>query len=262
MHRKVFITGASSGIGSALVRILSSEKVYLVLTGRNEEALIQISEEAKGLGAEGVEYFVADLGTPSGLEFAQKRLMEVKPDLLINNAGFGLYGDVIDLSLKEQERLIDIDVKALFSLAYTGAKTMVENGIEGVIMNVSSIAAYPPFPGFSVYSASKAFVNQLTISMDYELRSKGVRVLASCPGVVITRFRERAGGLPRLAMATGEMTAEYAAGEIWKQIKRKKQIHIFNWRYRILMGLTRILPNSLVARLLHMNITAIKNEIT
>lgn len=244
-----------------MARLLAEKKISLVLTGRNAEALEQIAQEARSLGAESVEIFQAELDTQEGLELVQHKIRETKPDLFINNAGFGLYGDTINLDLTEQEKLLEVNVKALFAVATTAAKTMVDNDIEGVILNVSSVAAYLPFPGFTAYSASKAFINQMTICMDYELREKGVRVLSACPGVVVSRFRERAGGPPTTTESPGTMTASYAAKKIWWQIQKKKQIYLFNWRYRMMVWIIRyIMPKSLIASMLHQNVLALSKE--
>ncbi len=261
MHKKALITGASSGIGSAVARLLAEKKMSLILTGRNGEALQQIADEARSLGAEAVRYFTADLATDEGQALVVEAIESEKPDLLINNAGFGLYGDAIKLDLGKQEEMLEINTKALFKFSAIAGKMMVENGIEGVILNVSSVASFPPFPGFAAYSASKAFVNQLSICMDYELKGRGVRVLSACPGVVVSKFRERAGGVPTIATSPGTMSADYAAKQIWWQIQKKKQVHLFNWRYRLMIWLTRfIMPKGMVAGMLHQNISALSQE--
>lgn len=260
MHSLAFITGASSGIGTALVRLLASEKIALILTGRDEEALSKLSEEAKGLGAPSVEYFTADLATKEGIEIAQQSIYSHTPDLIINNAGFGLYGDVSMLELAKQQEIIDLNVSAVFELSAAAVKTLLAAEKEGVIMNISSMAAFPPFPGFSVYSASKQFINHFSLCLDYEVRSKDIRVLVACPGVVHSKFRERAGGAPTTPKAAGVMSAEYAAEQIWWQIKKRKKLYIFNWRYRWLVRMTKILPKAVIAGMLHQVVRALYGQ--
>ncbi|MFA6915180.1 MAG: SDR family NAD(P)-dependent oxidoreductase [Parachlamydiales bacterium] len=260
MHDLVFITGASSGIGAALVRLIAAQKIALILTGRNETELSHLAEEAKSLGAPSVEFFAADLATKEGIHSAQESIRTHAPDLVINNAGFGLYGDVALLDLEKQQAIIDVNVSATFELSAVAVKTLLEREKEGVIMNISSMAAFPPFPGFAAYSASKQFVNHFSLCLDYEVRSKDIRVLVACPGVVHSKFRERAGGAPTTAQSPGVMTPEYAAQQIWWQIKKKKKLHIFNWRYRFLVWMTRILPNAIIAGLLHQVVQALNGH--
>ena len=117
-------------------------------------------------------------------------------------------------------------------------------------MNISSAAAFQVFPYFSVYSASKAFVNQLSQSLDYELKPHGVRVLASCPGMVATQFRRRASGgfEAQPPSSSAVMTPYYAAQKIWSQIQKRKPLDIFNWKYGLMAFLSKyVLPKSWVA---------------
>lgn len=261
MHNCAFITGASSGIGSALARLLGAKKIRLILTGRNEKSLLQTADDARMLGASSVEVFPADLGNAAGVDMACDVIKKEVPDLVINCAGLGLYGDAIEIDPIDQQHLIDVNVSALFRLSVAAARALVEQDKEGVIMNLSSAASVPPFPGFAAYSASKAFVNQLSISMDYELSERGVRVLVTCPGVIASQFRERAGGHPITAEVPGVMTPEYAAEQIWMQIQKKKQIRFFSFRYRLLNWLTRyILPKGLVAGMLRQKMKSIHDE--
>lgn len=260
MHSLALITGASSGIGAALAHLLASEKIALILTGRDEDALKTMAEEARNLGAPSVEYFTADLETKEGIQITQEHIRKSVPDLVINNAGFGLYGDVSFLDMQKQQAMIDLDISAVFQLSAVAAKTLLENEKEGVIMNISSVASFLPFPGFAIYSASKRFVNHFSTCLDYEVRSKDIRVLTSCPGVVDSKFRGRAGGAPTTPKSQGVMTAEYAAKQIWWQIKKKKKLYIFNWRYRLLVRMARILPDAVIAGMLHQVVRALHGQ--
>lgn len=242
------VTGASSGIGEAVARQLAAQGIDLILAGRNRERLDALAKELS----------VRNIIVQGDLLNSQDRakLIEIihrdAPDLIINNAGVGLYGDLLTRETREQLEMIDLDVKALVEIAIEGARTLVSKGKKGVILNVASAAAWPIFPCFSVYSASKAFVNQFTRSFDAEVSPYGVRVQSTCPGMVDTQFRVRAGGTDyNDAYGITRMTSDYAAEQIWKQIQSGKTIHIFDLKTRLLVLLARyILPESLVAKVM------------
>lgn len=240
------ITGATSGIGESLAKLLASKKIPLLLTGRNQAKL----EELKSTLPTQVEIMAADLS----LKEDRKRLIHLMNDrtvdLVINNAGFGFYGEVVCVETDALLDMIELDVMAVVELTVEAAKSMNKNAQKGVIMNVSSVAAFHVLPNFAVYSASKAFVNSFSRTVNFELEGKGIHVLASCPGRVATAFQSRAsGGKTKSADGGPFMTSEFAADEIWRQIVCKKPIHIFDWRYRLTTFLTYLIPVSWAARI-------------
>ena len=188
--KTALVTGATSGIGEAVARLLASKGISLILTGRNGEKLAQLSTELKVP----VETVIADLSLPQDRAIVAAKIRTTVPDLIINNAGIGLYGEAVALSKEKQMDIVTLNVEALTDLTLESARVLSEAKRPGVILNVASAAAFTVFPQFALYSASKAFVVQLSESMDWELKSQGIRVLASCPGVVATNFRERAKG--------------------------------------------------------------------
>ncbi len=247
--KKALVTGANSGIGEAVARLLAKQGISLILTGRNLERLQRVQNELKELVP--VEIIAADLAQPNERAIVIAKIREAKPDLLINNAGFGSYGDAVTHNKERQLGIITVDVEALADLTLEAARVLTQANLPGVILNVSSASAFLVFPKFAVYSASKAFVNQFSESLDWELKSKGVRVLAACPGIVATRFRENAGGkTPKAKELREAMTADFAAEEIWWQINKGRPVHIFDYKYRFMTFLTRyLLPKSLVAKI-------------
>lgn len=244
--KRALVTGATSGIGEALARLLAQNGMALILTGRNRERLERLAAELETQVE--VEIIVADLSQPIERAIVAAKIRDSVPDLVVNNAGLGLYGEVIKQSKEKELQMVRVDVEALVDLTLEAARALADSKQSGVILNVSSAVAWVLCPKLAVYSASKAFVNQFSESLDWELKSQGIRVLAACPGVVATRFRERAGG-----KADGEppaMTPEYAAQQIWWQIRKGRPIHVFSWRYRFLTFLTAyIIPKSWVARI-------------
>jgi len=250
------ITGASSGIGEALCYLLANQGINLIICGRDASKLEKIALELKDKVS--VEMIVANLACQSGLKKIIEVIQVKIPDLVINNAGFGLYGDALNYRIEEQLEILKVNGNAVAEITLESAKILLQKKSEGTILNVSSVASFQLFPGFSMYSASKAFVNQFSESLDYETKPHGIRVLTSCPGMVKTGFRSRASGNDKKSDKSDEigvMDASFAAKEIWNQILNGKALHIFNWRYRLAIFFTRyLLPKSIVAKKLYSNI--------
>ncbi|WP_213155859.1 SDR family NAD(P)-dependent oxidoreductase [Neochlamydia sp. AcF65] len=245
------VTGATSGIGYALCEVLASEGIRLIISGRH---LVQLEKAAQVLRLKvSVETAPADLSTSEGRQALVKIIRQQAPDLIINNAGFALYNEAINYTTEQQMQILEVNGVALLELSLEAAKAMEKANKTGVIMNVSSVAAFFTFPYFSVYAASKSFVNKLSYSLDYELRSKGIRVLVACPGMVDTNFRIRAGGNPAINKK-GIMTSQFAAEQIWKQIKSLKTINVFNWKYRLAVFFRHFIPSFISIKILANNI--------
>jgi short-subunit dehydrogenase len=248
------VTGASSGIGQALCRLLADKGIDLLITGRQEERLNSLVEEFRENVS--VIAFTADLALPEGRRRVVDKIHEYQPDLVVNNAGFGIYGQAIEHSIRGELEIAEVNALAVLELTLEAARTMIKGGKKGTILNVSSAAAFQVFPMLATYSAAKAFVNQLSESLDYETRGKGVRVLVACPGMVNTGFRSRASG-EEAADADNPtvMSASFAAEQLWKQIVNQQGLSIFDWKTRLGTFFSRnILPKAFVAKLIARNI--------
>lgn len=244
-----FVTGASSGIGAALCRLLAREKIPLLMTGRDRERLDSLATELSPLVP--VEVLAADIGTEEGRDVLVKAVRERTPDLLVNNAGFGLYGETLTHETASLLEMIDVNIKGVVDLTVEGARALIASGKKGVILNVSSSADLLVFPGLAVYAASKAFVTQFSQSIDFELKKRGIRVLVSCPGVVKTEFRSRASGLNQQTEGRTAMEVSFAAEQLWRQIEKGKRLHRFDFKTRIGSFIGRnLLPKPLVAKIL------------
>lgn len=231
------ITGATSGIGEGLAQLIESKGIATLVTGRQVEKLASF----KG------KKIVCDLA--GDREALKDFIRSEAPDLLVNNAGFGLYGKAIDQSIEEQLNMVEVNNKALLELTLEGAKALKAHGKRGVIMNISSAASFQPFPTSAVYAASKAFVTSLSQSLDEELMPDGIRVLTACPGKVATNFSKRAskgqGKKVRQSMAL-----DYAVEQIWRQIESGQRVNIFDWKYHLMVRLGQFLiPNALITHL-------------
>ena len=253
------VTGATSGIGEALARLFASLGINLILHGRNGEKLDFLKKELEEQVK--VTSIQADLSEVEERNLLLDLLRKMAPDLVINNAGAGLYGDILSHNTSDSSQLLDLNCSALLEITIEAARTLSSLGKKGVILNVSSTAAWPVFPGMAVYSATKAFVNQFSESFDAEVKPLGIRILSSCPGVVDTNFRKNAGGSDRKTSMekANKMTAESAASEIWGQILKRKGLYLFNWPYRFLIFLVKyLLPKSLVASVLRKTVKQIQ----
>lgn len=243
-----FITGANSGIGAALCRLLANQGIPLMVTARDPVRLQELVDELQKLVK--VIPFLADLKEPAGRQTAIDQIHTHKPDLVINNAGFGLYGEALSYDTRSQLDILEVDAKAVLELTLEAARTMIGSNKNGTILNVSSAASQLIFPCFAVYSASKAFVNHVSQSLDYEFAPYGINVLTSCPGVIETSFRSRASGMHAHPSKRMAMSAEYAANIMWKQIVKGKRLVIFDWKTRWGIRLSKCLPKKWLAKLL------------
>ncbi|TWT41748.1 putative oxidoreductase [Phycisphaerae bacterium RAS1] len=182
------ITGASRGIGLATALRLARGGYHVTLAARNpvelEAAARQVS--AVGVGVEAVPVDVAE--PPAAAELTAISLRRFgRIDVLINNAGYGLLAPIDQLAAAEFQKLLAVNVVSVFHLTQAVWPVMRDQR-GGVIVNVSSIAAFDPFPGFAVYGACKAWVNTFTRAIAEEGKKLGIRVFAVAPGAVETQM--------------------------------------------------------------------------
>ena len=187
------VTGASSGLGKEFARALASRKCNLVLTARREEPMQALASELRE--RHGVEIVVEpiDLGAPASPAQLQKRLDDrgIQPDILINNAAFGLAGDFMTQEPARLREMLELDILSLTELSHLFGKRMADRGM-GHILLVASLAAYQPDPWLAAYGAAKHYVLAFGIALHVELAPKvGVTVVS--PGLMDTGFNEVSG---------------------------------------------------------------------
>ncbi|HPQ83136.1 MAG TPA: SDR family oxidoreductase [Actinomycetota bacterium] len=189
------VTGATSGIGLHFARRLAADGHDLVLVARtasNLEGLAAELGEQHGITAETLQ---ADLTRITDCRRVEQRLSDPERpvDLLINNAGFGLYdGDFADHDIRAEDDLLMVNVRAVMRLTHAALGPMLERGT-GSILNVSSVASFAPDAVAPTYAASKAWVTSFSQGLREQVSGSGVRVLALTPGLVPTGFQDRAG---------------------------------------------------------------------
>lgn len=188
------ITGASAGIGATFAQELAARQTNLVLIARSETKLQQLAQQLQEQYKIQVDVIVQDLTEPKAAKTVFDIVTEKKLtiDLLINNAGFGEYGDFAELDGERQVKMIQLNILALVDITHQFIPQMRQRR-SGNIINMCSVAAFQPMPYFSVYAASKAFVLSFSEALWAENRSYGVHVLAVCPGPTETNFFQEAG---------------------------------------------------------------------
>lgn len=210
---KALITGASSGIGRDIARYLSELGYNLIVVARNFEKLNELKQELKT----DVEIISLDLSDEKACFRLYEQVKEQKIDILINNAGFGVFGPFDESDIHKELNMIDINIKAVHILTKLFLKDFKKRNY-GYILNVSSAAAFFPGPLMSSYYASKSYIFRLTLAIHEELRREksNVYIGVLCPGPVNTNFNNRAGVTFNLKGLSSETVAKYAIREMFK----------------------------------------------
>ena len=201
------VTGASGGIGADLARIFAREGHDLALVARSRDKLEALADEIAATGRPRPLVIALDLAAADGPAAVAAALAQANATakFLVNNAGFGLSGPAMALDREEQLGMVDLNIRALVELTLRLAPQLVVG--KGRILNVASVAAFLPGPGFAVYFASKAFVLSFSQALSQELKPAGVGVTALCPGATATGFQARAGFTTAMAPDAATMTS-------------------------------------------------------
>jgi uncharacterized protein len=243
------ITGASSGIGLELASIAAADRHDLVLVARQRERLDSVG---RGLAEEyGVRVSVLskDLTNPSAPAELGRELAErgIAPDVLVNNAGIGVYGFFAETPLERELETLQVNIVALTHLTKLFLPGMLQRH-RGRILNVASTAAFQPGPIMAVYYASKAYVLSFSEALSSECAGTGVTVTALCPGPTRTEFESRAGSPPGIAVRKKAflMSASEVARDGWSGMKAGKRLVIPGFANRLLVQVERVTPRRLV----------------
>lgn len=237
------VTGASSGIGAGLARLLGEAGVPTVLVARRGDRLAEIAARYDGF-----EVLEADLLTPKGRASTVERIVSTESpiDLVVNNAGFGTSGVFHELDVERLVDEVELNVKALTVLSHAALAAMVPRG-HGYLLNVSSVASFQASPGLGVYAATKAYVTSLSEALHSEVKGSGVHVTALCPGLTRTEFQEHSNtsGLttkvPELAWTTVEQVASCGL----RDVARNKTISVPGALYKVAVTGSDLLPRSI-----------------
>jgi dehydrogenase/reductase SDR family protein 7B len=248
------ITGASQGIGAACAAEFARAGARLSLTARSEEGLAKAAPP-------GALVTAGDLTREETRRAVIERTLERfgAIDILINNAGAGLYTPSWSVPMEEVRWLLDLNFLAPLALAQLAVPHMRERR-SGMIVNVGSIAGKMPLPWLTIYSVSKYALGALTEGMRMELRRDGVRTMIVCPGYVKTAFQQNAhGGAPPAMMVRGKrfaITAEQCATAIRKGVERDARTVVTPRSGWLLIAAMRLFPALVEGRLAALNQTA------
>ncbi|MDD9892258.1 MAG: SDR family oxidoreductase [Gammaproteobacteria bacterium] len=242
------ITGASSGIGLEMARLMAADKVDLVLVARSVDKLQTLADELKSHHNVAVDVIASDLSKENAAQDVVEALAGKPIDYLINNAGFGDFGAFAERDWPKLNEMIQLNMTALTQLTYLLLPTMTARG-SGRILNVASTAAFQPGPWMAVYYATKAYVLSFSDALSYELRGSGVTVTTLCPGATTSGFQAQA-EMENSKLIRGKKlpgSAEVAAFGYKKMLGgRGVVIHgLFNW---LLAQSVRITPRAIILR--------------
>ena len=193
------VTGASSGLGVDFARELAERGASLILVARRLERLEEVAGELREAYGVDVDVIPMDLGAPGAPQELYDRVARAgrSIDVLVNNAGYGVYGYFLDIDWDRERSMLELDIVNLVHLTKLFARDMVSRGY-GRIMQVSSIGAYQATPTYASYTAAKSFVLHFGEALQYELRGTGVTCTVVSPGVTKTEFLEVSGQTPTL----------------------------------------------------------------
>lgn len=245
------VTGASSGIGEAICYALAKRGYSLILVARREELLKQLKSDILKKYKVKVEVMPFDLSDMKQTELLYEACQIYSIEGLINNAGFGLFGDFIEINLENELNMIDLNIKSLHLLSKLFLKDFVEQD-KGYLMNVASTAAFQSGPLMASYYATKGYVLQLTEAISYELQMKksNVKVSVLCPGPVDTDFQKRAHiQVASTKIKTAEEVAEIAVAGMLKG----KEVIVPGMINRFLLFFNRFIPRKWGRMLIYRN---------
>ena len=239
---KAMITGASSGIGRDMARILSEMGYDLILVARRKSKLDELKETLHT----NVTIISMDLCSTYNCMKLYEKTKDEDIEVVINNAGFGLFGEFTKTNVDKELDMIDLNVKASHVLTKLYLKDFKKRGY-GYILNVCSIAAFMPGPMMATYYATKAYLLRLTEAINYELKrdESPVYVGALCPGPIKTEFESVA----KVDFKTKKLDSEYVARYAIKKMFKNKKIIIPGFSMKCVKFLTRVLPVKLQMRL-------------
>ena len=243
MNPFAIVTGASRGIGAAYARLLASRDYDLLLVSRDGTRLTHLAREIETTHCIQAHVFIADLAQPDAAQqlFVESRRYRQTPDMLVNNAGFGLYGEFVSHPLPRIREMLHLHVQTVVESIRLFLPGMIERGA-GTIINVSSIAGMIPMPYFAEYAATKAFLVSFSEALAEEVRPTGVVVQACCPGQTETDFHASAGFRPptRLPMQTAAQVVHTSMAAL----SNKRPVVTIGWQGKLAALLTKWGPRS------------------
>ncbi len=239
---KALVTGASSGIGYEISKYLAKRGYDIIVVSRNRQALENLKKEIKT----NVQIVCMDLSVVDNCVKLYENFKDENIDVLINNAGFGMYGNFDILDMNKEIEMINVNILACDILTKLFLKDMKRRD-SGYILNVGSIAGFMPGPLMSSYYASKSYVVKLTQAIRKELKKSksGVSVSVLCPGPVNTNFNNTAGVKFAVRPLSSEYVAKYAVDMLFK----KKLVIVPGFTIKLARFFSKFTPDNILAEI-------------
>ncbi|NJM98857.1 MAG: SDR family oxidoreductase [Phormidesmis sp. RL_2_1] len=253
MTQTTLITGASSGIGLELAKVFARNHYNLILVARSEDKLYDLQRELSqqhNIEVVVCAYDLTDKAAPTQL-YAQLQQQNLTVDVLVNNAGYGDYGDFICSDWEKIQGMILLNILALTHLTRLFLPAMCDRG-SGKVLNVSSTAAFQPGPMMAVYFATKAYVLSFSEAIAAETEAQGITVTTLCPGPTQSSFISTA-NMDKMALASSVSadkipTAAEVAQFGYDALSKGKVVAVYGLANQLLTFSTRLMPRGLLRK--------------
>ena len=239
------ITGASSGMGREFVYALDRDEEFdeLWVIARREQRLLELKEKCRAK----IRPIVLDLQTRESFALYRQLLEQEKPEIavLVNAAGFGLFGAFMDMDMDRQLDIIDLNSRALTAMCYMSVPYMAKGSR---IYNMGSMSSWQPVPYINVYGASKAYVLNFSRALGVELKGRGIKVMAVCPGWITTEFFDHAIHDDTISYFNRYYSPEQVIEKALKDMKKGKNASVLGFPERVQVLLVKLLPMGFVMK--------------
>lgn len=239
------ITGASSGMGREFVYALDRDEEFdeLWVIARREQRLTALQDKCRAK----IRPIVLDLQTRESFAVYRQLLEQEKPEIavLVNAAGFGLFGAFMDMDMDRQLDIIDLNSRALTAMCYMSVPYMAKGSR---IYNMGSMSSWQPVPYINVYGASKAYVLNFSRALGVELKDRGIRVMAVCPGWITTEFFDHAIHDDTISYFNRYYPPEQVIEKALKDMKKGKNASVLGFPERVQVLLVKHLPVGFVMK--------------
>lgn len=239
------VTGPTAGIGLAFAHALAAEGHHLILVSRDVRRLGAVADEVSSRHGVSCRVLAADLGSLEETREVEQRLRDEPVDVLVNNAGFGLGVSFEDNDLEDEQRSLDVLVRAPMRLSHAALAGMRTRG-RGEIVNVASVAGFVPR---GTYSAHKAWLINFSRWASIHFEAEGLRVMALCPGFVHTEFHQRMEADMSSVPSWMWLQADDVVRDALADLRAGKAVSVPSLRYKTLVSAARIAPSRLVEKL-------------
>lgn len=240
------VTGASSGMGREFVKQLDAQQTFdeIWVIARRKDRLLTLAEEIKAP----IRAISLDLSTRESFDEYAELLRAENPEVvvLVNGSGFGKFGTFTEMDLDDQLAMIDLNDKALVAITYLTLPYMKTGG---QIYQIDSLSSFQPVPYINVYGATKAFVLSFSRALNVELKKRGIRVMAVCPGWVRTEFFDRAVTDDTITYYNRYFDADEVVARALRDMKKGKDVSVCGFSIRMQVLATKLLPHKLVMKI-------------